>query len=86
MAELNKKAIIDAYARKEGDTGSVEVQVALLTNRISNLTEHLKSNKQDKHALRGLKKMVGRRDGLLKYLEKEDLEACRALKAKLHLR
>lgn len=86
MAELNKKAIIDAYARKEGDTGSVEVQVALLTNRISNLTEHLKSNKQDKHALRGLKKMVGRRDGLLKYLEKEDLEACRALKAKLNLR
>ncbi len=86
MAELNKKAIIDAYARKEGDTGSVEVQVALLTNRISNLTEHLKANKQDKHALRGLKKMVGRRDGLLKYLEKEDLEACRALKAKLHLR
>ena len=86
MAELNKKAIIDAYARKEGDTGSVEVQVALLTNRISNLTEHLKSNKQDKHALRGLKKMIGRRDGLLKYLEKEDLEACRALKAKLNLR
>ena len=86
MAQIDKKAIISEYAKKEGDTGSVEVQVALLTNRISALTEHLKTNAQDKHALRGLKKMVGRRDGLLKYLEKEDLEAYRSLKAKLNLR
>ena len=86
MAQIDKKAIIAEYAKKEGDTGSVEVQVALLTNRIASLTEHLKTNKQDKHALRGLKKMVGRREGLLKYLEKEDLEAYRNLKAKLNLR
>ena len=86
MAQIDKKAIIAEYAKKEGDTGSVEVQVALLTNRIASLTEHLKTNKQDKHALRGLKKMVGRREGLLKYLEKEDLQAYRDLKAKLKLR
>lgn len=83
---FDKKTIIDSYARKEGDTGSVEVQVALLTSRIANLTEHLKANKQDKHALRGLKKMVGRRDGLLKYLESQDITAYRALKEKLNLR
>lgn len=86
MAQIDKKAIIAEYAKKEGDTGSAEVQIALLTKRIAALTEHLQNNKQDKHALRGLKKMVGRRDGLLKYLEKEDLEAYRNLKAKLNLR
>ena len=86
MAQIDKKAIIAEYAKKEGDTGSVEVQVAILTKRIASLTEHLKANKQDKHALRGLKKMVGRRDGLLKYLEREDLEAYRNLKARLNLR
>lgn len=86
MSQIDKKAIINEFARKEGDTGSVEVQVAILTNKIAKLTEHLKENRQDKHALRGLKKMVGRREGLLKYLEREDIEACRALRAKLNLK
>jgi small subunit ribosomal protein S15 len=85
MAKLNKQDVIKAYAQKEGDTGSAEVQIALLSQRIANLTEHLKSNKQDKHALRGLKKMVGRRGSLLKYLEKENLESYRNIKEKLGL-
>lgn len=81
-----KKAVIDAHAKHEGDTGSPEVQVALLTDRINNLNEHLKSNRNDHHSNRGLLLMVGRRRGLLEYLKKTDIERYRALIAKLNLR
>ena len=77
---------IKAVERAEGDTGSVEVQVALLTDRIKHLTEHLKEHKQDEHSRHGLYKMVGKRAKLLKYLERKDIERYRALKAKLGLR
>lgn len=77
---------IKAYQAKEGDTGSVEVQVALLTDRIKHLTEHLKVHKQDDHSRRGLYKLVSQRAKLLKYLENKDVERYRALKAKLSLR
>ena len=81
-----KQAIIKEYARKEGDTGSPEVQIAILTARIKELTEHLKVNKKDYHSTRGLLKMVGKRRGLLDYLKKKDLEGYRALIAKLGIR
>lgn len=81
-----KQAIIKEYARKEGDTGSCEVQIAILTERIKQLTAHLKDNKNDKHSRRGLIQMVSNRKKLLKYLEKTDLEAYRVLKAKLQIR
>ena len=81
-----KQAIIKEYARKEGDTGSPEVQIAILTARIKELTEHLKVNKKDYHSTRGLFKMVGKRRGLLDYLKKKDLEGYRALIAKLGIR
>ena len=81
-----KQAIIKEYARKEGDTGSPEVQIAILTARIKELTEHLKVNKKDYHSTRGLLKMVGKRRGLLDYLKKTDLEGYRALIAKLGIR
>ena len=77
---------IKVYQAKEGDTGSVEVQVALLTDRIKHLTEHLKVHKQDDHSRRGLYKLVSQRAKLLKYLEHKDIERYRALKAKLGLR
>ncbi len=77
---------IKAFERSENDTGSVEVQVALLTDRIKHLTEHLKEHKQDEHSRHRLYKMVGKRAKLLKYLEKKDIERYRALKAKLGLR
>ena len=64
----NKTELINQYARHEGDTGSAEVQIALLTARINHLNEHLKANKNDKHSRRGLLKMVGRRKGMLDYL------------------
>lgn len=83
---MEKNEIIKEYARKEGDTGSAEVQIALLTARIKHLTEHLIANKQDKHSRTGLMKMVGKRKSLLKYLEKNDLESYRALKQKLEIR
>ncbi len=83
---LNKNEIIKANQTHEGDTGSPEVQVALLTARINHLTEHLKSNKQDHHSRRGLFKMVGRRRNLLAYLQKNDIERYRAIIAKLGLR
>ena len=86
MANINKQEVITAYARQEGDTGSPEVQIALLTAKIRNLTEHLKNNKHDFHSLRGLKKMVGRRDGLLRYLKKTNLDKYRELKAQLEIR
>ena len=82
----NKTEIINQYARHEGDTGSAEVQIALLTARINHLNEHLKVNKNDKHSLRGLLKMVGRRKGLLDYLKSVDIERYRALIAQLGLR
>ena len=81
-----KQQIITEYARTEGDTGSPEVQVAILTERIKELTEHLKTNHKDHHSRRGLLKMVGKRRGLLDYLKKTDIERYRALIEKLGLR
>ncbi len=83
---MDKAQIIKEYATHEGDTGSPEVQIALLTNRITELTEHLKVHKKDNHSRRGLFKMVGQRRGLLKYLEKTDIERYRALIDRLGLR
>ncbi|MGN0788129.1 MAG: 30S ribosomal protein S15 [Candidatus Onthoplasma sp.] len=83
---MDKKAIIKEFGKNENDTGSVEVQIALLTERIKNLTEHLKNNKQDKHSTRGLNKMVATRKKLLDYLANQDIEKARALKAKLGIR
>ena len=79
ISKEKKTAIINEYARKPGDTGSPEVQIAVLTARIQELTEHLKSNPKDHHSRRGLLKMVGQRRGLLAYLKKTDLEGYRTL-------
>ncbi|MCM1245105.1 MAG: 30S ribosomal protein S15 [Roseburia sp.] len=86
MTTERKAEIIKEYGRTPNDTGSPEVQVALLTERINVLTEHLKDNKKDHHSRRGLLKMVGKRRGLLDYLKRTDLEGYRALIAKLGLR
>ena len=87
MISKEKKAeLIKTYGRKEGDTGSPEVQIAILTERINELTEHLKSNQKDHQSRRGLLKMVGKRRGLLDYLKKNDLEGYRALIGKLVIR
>ncbi len=87
MITQEKKAeIIKEYGRKEGDTGSPEVQIAILTARITDLTEHMKQNPKDFHSNRGLLKMVGQRRGLLDYLKKTDLEKYRALIEKLGIR
>ena len=86
MTQEEKSAIIKEYAIREGDTGSAEVQIAVLTKRINDLTEHLKVHQKDHHSRRGLLKMVGQRRGLLAYLKKTDLEGYRALIAKLGLR
>ena len=87
MAVAEQKAdIIQENRMHEGDTGSPEVQVAVLTRRIAHLTEHLREHKHDYHSRRGLLKMVGRRRRLLKYLQKKDVERYRALIAKLGLR
>ena len=86
MTTERKAEIIKEYGRTPNDTGSPEVQVALLTERINVLTEHLKENKKDHHSRRGLLKMVGKRRGLLDYLKKNDLEGYRALIAKLGIR
>ena len=83
---MTKQEIIAAYGRHEGDTGSPEVQVALLTERINHLNEHLKLNKKDHHSRRGLLLMVGQRRGLLDYLKKTDIERYRSLVARLGLR
>ena len=83
---MTKQEIIATYATHEGDTGSPEVQIALLTSRINNLNEHLKSNKNDHHSRRGLLKMVGHRRNLLAYLAKVDIERYRAIIEKLGLR
>lgn len=81
-----KQEIINAYGRTPEDTGSPEVQIALLTERIIELTEHLKANKKDHHSRRGLLKMVGQRRGLLEYLKKTDIEGYRSLIERLGLR
>ena len=86
ISKEKKTQIIAEYGRKEGDTGSPEVQIALLTERIKELTEHLKVNQKDHHSRRGLLKMVGQRRGLLAYLKKTDIERYRALIEKLGLR
>ena len=84
--EINTSEIIAKYGRHEGDTGSPEVQIALLTARINHLNDHLATHKKDHHSRRGLLLMVGQRRGLLDYLKKTDIEAYRALIAKLGLR
>lgn len=81
-----KQQLINEYKIHEGDTGSPEVQIAILTYRINYLTEHLKENKKDHHSRRGLLKMVGQRRGLLNYLVKNDIERYRAIISKLGLR
>lgn len=86
MLKEEKQAVIAANATHEGDTGSPEVQIAILTKRINDLTEHLKIHKKDHHSRRGLLKMVGRRRNLLNYLMKTDIERYRAIIAKLGLR
>ena len=86
IAKEKKDEIIKEYGRKAGDTGSPEVQIAILTARITELTEHLKKNPKDYHSNRGLLKMVGQRRGLLDYLKKTDLEKYRALIEKLGIR
>jgi small subunit ribosomal protein S15 len=84
--EFNKQEIIAQYGRHEGDTGSPEVQIALLTSRINHLNEHLKEHKKDHHSRRGLLLMVGQRRGLLDYLKNTDIESYRELIGKLGLR
>ena len=81
-----KQEIIEKYAVHEGDTGSPEVQIAILTSRINTLTEHLKANKKDHHSRRGLLKMVGHRRNLLNYLIKKDINRYRAIIEKLNIR
>ena len=86
LVSEDKQAIITEHARVEGDTGSPEVQIALLSRRIAELTEHLKTHPKDHHSRRGLLRMVGRRRRLLAYLRREDVERYRSLIAKLGLR
>jgi small subunit ribosomal protein S15 len=86
LSKAEKAQIVKDYARFEGDTGSVEVQVALLTATINRLTVHMQSNKKDFHSNRGLLMMVGKRRSLLEYLKKEDINRYRELVAKLGLR
>lgn len=81
-----KSRVIEQYKLHEGDTGSPEVQIALLTARINHLNEHLKMHKKDHHSRRGLLKMVGQRRGLLNYLKEKDIERYRAILASLNLR
>lgn len=86
MLKEEKTKIIAENAIHEGDTGSPEVQIAILTARINNLTEHLKANKKDHHSRRGLLKMVGHRRNLLNYLMKKDINRYRAIIEKLNIR
>lgn len=86
LAKELKQEIITTYATHEGDTGSPEVQIAILSKRISDLTNHLKSNPKDFHSRRGMQKMVGKRRNLLKYLQNNDIERYRAIVEKLGLR
>lgn len=86
MIKEVKTSIIEQYRVHETDTGSPEVQIAMLTERINHLNEHLKIHKKDHHSRRGLLKMVGKRRGLLDYLMKNDIERYRAIVSKLNLR
>lgn len=86
ISKEKKTSIINEYARKAGDTGSPEVQIAVLTARINELTDHLKTNQKDHHSRRGMYKMIGRRRGLLDYLMKTDIEGYRTLIEKLGIR
>lgn len=86
ISKEKKTAVINEYARSEGDTGSPEVQIAVLTERIRELTEHLKVNPKDHHSSRGLYKMIGQRRGLLDYLKRNDIERYRTLIEKLGIR
>ncbi len=86
MTQAEKTAIMQKYALHEGDTGSPEVQIAVLTKRINDLTEHLKVHKKDHHSRRGLLKMVGHRRNLLAYLQKNDIERYRSIIARLNIR
>lgn len=86
MLKEEKTAIMQEYATHEGDTGSPEVQIAVLTRRINDLTEHLKEHKKDHHSRRGLLKMVGHRRNLLNYLMKKDINRYRAIIEKLGIR
>jgi small subunit ribosomal protein S15 len=86
LSKEKKITIIDEYKLHEGDTGSPEVQIAILTNRINTLSEHLRAHKKDHHSRRGLYKLIGQRRGLLNYLEKKDINRYRALIERLGLR
>ena len=86
MDKKTKQEIIAKYRLNDTDTGSTQVQVALLTHRINHLTEHLKTNHKDNHSRRGLLQLVGQRKGLLKYLESKDINAYRELKKSLGIR
>ena len=86
LTKQEKQAIMKEYATKEGDTGSPEVQIALLTERINSLTDHLRFHKKDHHSRRGLLMMVGQRRGLLNYLSDQDIERYRAIIKELGLR
>ncbi|MBP9997059.1 MAG: 30S ribosomal protein S15 [Lachnospiraceae bacterium] len=86
ITKEKKTAIMNEYARKPGDTGSPEVQIAVLSARIAELTEHLKANPKDNHSRRGMYKLIGKRRGLLNYMMKTDLEGYRALIEKLGIR
>ena len=86
LSKDKKAAIVSEFARSKGDTGSVEVQVALLTDRINTLTEHMKEHKHDYHTNRGLLQLVGKRKSLLDYLKREDVQRYRELIKKLNLR
>jgi small subunit ribosomal protein S15 len=86
LSKQEKTGIIKEHARHEGDTGSPEVQIAILSKRISGLTEHLKTSKKDHHSRRGLLKMVGQRRRMLNYLKNEEIERYRSIVEKLGLR
>ncbi len=86
MTKERKQEIINTHKREENDTGSPEVQIAILTERISELTEHLKIHKKDNHSRRGLLKMIGKRRNLLNYLAKKDINRYREIVKKLNLR
>ncbi len=86
MEKAMKEELMQKYARHEGDTGSSEVQIALLTQRINHLNDHLKVHKKDHHSRRGLLMMVGKRRGLLNYLMKEDIQRYRTIIGQLNLR
>ncbi|MFN2363470.1 MAG: 30S ribosomal protein S15 [Halarsenatibacteraceae bacterium] len=86
ISKEKKEEIINEYQREEGDTGSPEVQIALLTARIKELTEHLKEHKNDNHSRRGLLKMVGRRKRMLRYLQNNEVERYRELISSLGIR